>query len=110
MGSELQRWYVYIMAPRDNFYDYTMPIGVWLWHLSSGHSQSGEWEVRHAESAYRAYQSCSYEKPEDQRSFSDGRVLYDPVSDDHYFLFKESNNGTTYLVRHGKMEYMTKNQ
>lgn len=91
------QWKVQECFPRDQFETCTLTIEQWLSNSDSdGYgltSRTAKWQA--------LMKACALALP--GVTSQDGlrqepRVGYDPLGDQPFFIFKASNNGTTYLV------------
>ena len=81
---------LHLTTPRDWFDDCTVTVAEWL----------GRAPLDETNPYYRWSQwirACAMVS-KIGRLRTEPRVGYDPVSDQHYFVFKEDNNGTTWFV------------
>jgi hypothetical protein len=90
-------WRIQAVPPRDQFETCTLTIEQWLANTDTDgyglDSKAAKWRA--------VMKACALALPGVQRQ--DGlrqepRVGFDPIGDQPYFIFKASNNGTTFLV------------
>lgn len=91
------QWKVQECFPRDQFETCTMTIEQWL-----ANSERDGYGLIDKTAKWRALmEACALALPgvKSQDGLrQEPRVGYDPLRDQPFFLFKASNNGTTYLV------------
>jgi hypothetical protein len=90
-------WTLYAVTPRDQFVNHTLTLTQWL----ANENEDGL-GLKRASAKLQAFMEAStlalpYVKAESGLR-DEPRVGYDPVSDVPFFLFKASNNGTTFVV------------
>ena len=87
-----QNWSVQECFPLDFFDTCTLTVEQWLANTDEPNGRTAKWATLiHACSLVEKYIAVDGLRQEP-------RIGYDPGNDGTYFIFKVSNNGTTYLV------------
>ena len=90
-------WVVQTVTPRDNFYLATLSVEQWLANVRS--TEKGGSDLDAWTKLLGAIQAIgSHDLWDNDDMCHDPRVAYDAEHDSEYFIFKMSNNGTTFLV------------
>jgi|SRR2546426_1145215 len=97
MKADNTSWKVQECTPRDQFETCTLTVEQWL----ANDEEDGYGMKTRAAKWQALMEACSLALPGIQSQ--DGlrqepRIGYDPAEDQPFFIFKASNNGTTYLV------------
>jgi hypothetical protein len=97
-------WTLYAVPPRDEFDNHTLTIAQWL-----ENEREDGLGLQRASSKWQAFMEAStlvlpHVKAADGLR-EEPRVGYDPVGDVPFFLFKASNNGTTFVVSPKKLAF-----
>lgn len=95
MSSEIA-WKLQVVPPRDFFGNCTLTIEQWLANDEADGplgTRTGKWNA--------FMEACALARPgvvHEDGLRHEPRVGFDPIADQTYFIFKASNNGTTYVV------------
>lgn len=96
-AKQTVQWQVQECPPRDHFETCTLTIEQWL-----ANSDTDGYGLTNKTSKWQAFMAaCALALPgvNSQSGLrQEPRVGYDPRGDQPFFIFKASNNGTTYLV------------
>lgn len=101
---ETGQWYVYALAPRDHFVDVTFSIRDYIaeWLRAEAASLLTSDALSAAQSLQDEYLSAASAAVQhplwESDGLLDGRVVYDMACDCRCYLFKITNNGTTFVV------------
>src|SRR5262245_23473612 len=97
MPTTIGDWTIQECLPRDQFETCTMTVEQWLANTDRDgadlRTKTAKWQT--------IMEVCALALPgvESQDGLrQEPRVGYDPAGDQPFFIFKASNNGTTYLV------------
>lgn len=92
--SEIGKWEARSIEPKDNFEDSTLSVFEWMKRETEGVDERLKWSMFvQAIAAYSRHELC------DGELVCAPHVGYDIESDNHYFIFKQKNNGATFVVR-----------
>ena len=86
-----ETWYIYAIAARERYHDVTLPVTT---YMACKKSERGPENYELAWQRYlRAQQVVTLHPAYGGSRHSEPRVLYDPVRDDVYWLFKQDSAG-----------------
>lgn len=97
-----------LTSPRDNYsWCGAVPLAEWLARTEGSDLPGLDEKLRDFMRAFAAYATHKTEwgTLTDSSCLSGTAVFYDYITDEVAFLFKESNNGQTYIVSHGYTEH-----
>lgn len=93
-------WHVYCLKyPLDYYIDFAMPESVWI--LGSSPWDAPGDRVRRMAEVKQVFSAAGGDLGDLRH---DVHIVYDVLTEGHYFIFKHNNNGTTYLVSGHKLE------
>ncbi|HKO24076.1 MAG TPA: hypothetical protein VJY65_04970 [Chloroflexota bacterium] len=86
-----ETWYIYAIAARERYHDVTLPVTT---YMACKKSERGPENYEIAWQRYlRARQVVTMHPAYGGSRHGEPRVLYDPVCDDVYWLFKQNSAG-----------------